>query len=314
MSGPLLSAELVEDSGAACASPDFFRSALFLRAEAVTHSLVIDHGRVILPLIRREIPDGGGYDAISPYGYPGGLLHGEAPHVSDVDFASTGLVSLFLRERLGASVLGGGIVRAPVLVHDPSSARAVHRRVVTTARSNERSGYHLETLPGPAVDAELLEEFADAYAQTMRRAGAADRYFFSTDYLRACLDFRGSWLVVVRGPDEDLASAAIAAQSDRHVHYFLGATADAHRSASPAKNAMIGLLDLSDRLAVPLNLGGGMSPGDGLHAFKERFANAQDFAVTHGVVCDADTYAALADGLETTDFFPAYRAPRLSRH
>lgn len=305
-----LRAELVEDGGAAAAGPDFFRSAPFLRAEAATHSLVIDDGRVVVPLIRRDVPGGAGCDATSPYGYPGGLLRGEPPHVDDVDFASTGLVSLFLRERLNRPALRGGVERGPVLVHDPATPQNTHRRVATKARSNERRGYRFDTVPGPGVDDALLTAFAEAYEQTMRRAGAAQRYFFGVDYLRVCLDFEASWLMVVRGPAGDLAAAAIVASSDGYLHYFLGGTADAHRGASPAKNVMLGMVELSNELAVPLNLGGGMSPGDSLHTFKTNFTNAQSAFVTHGIVCDDDAYTALAEGRETDGFFPAYRAPR----
>ncbi len=67
-------AELHADGGAAATEDDFFRSAPFLAAEGVTHTLVVgaDRGRVAIPLVVRPIPGTDRSDAISPYGYPGG--------------------------------------------------------------------------------------------------------------------------------------------------------------------------------------------------------------------------------------------------
>ncbi len=69
------------------------------------------------------------------------------------------------------------------------------------------------------------------------------------------------------------------------------------------------MLDLADELALPLNLGGGLEPGDGLERFKRGFANAEGPFRTHEVVCDHDAYAELAGtGRERAGgFFPAYR-------
>ncbi|MGH3976668.1 MAG: hypothetical protein ACRDS9_25610, partial [Pseudonocardiaceae bacterium] len=253
---------------------------------------------------------GGGHDAISPYGYPGGLLRDVPPHVADVDFTGTGLISLFIRERLGAPSLRGGVVRGSVLVHEPSRPRAVNPRVATKARSNQRRGYRFEAIPGAAVNDDLLLAFERAYIETMRGVGASQRYYFGTDYLRVCLRCESSWLAVVRGPEGDLASASITAISDGYLHSFLVGTTDAHRAQSPAKNLMIGMLDLSDELGLPLNLGGGMRERDSLHAFKAGFTNMTAEFVTHNVVCDHVAYARLTADRGPTNFFPAYRAPR----
>lgn len=303
----LLKAELVADRGAAASGTEFFRCPTFLLAEGVTHSLVIGNGRVVLPIIRREVP-GGGYDATSPYGYPGGALRDDPPYAADIDFTGTGLISLFVRERLGAPTLCGGVVRGSVLVNEPSRPRAINPRMATKARSNERLGYRFKAIPGAAMDDALLLAFERAYVETMRGVGADQRYYFGTAYFRACLRFDSSWLAVVRGPEGDLASAAIVAISDGYLHCFLTGTADAHRARSPAKNLMIGLLDLSDELGHPLNLGGGMRGHDSLHAFKAGFTNLTAEFVTHDVVCDPAAYTRLTADRAPTTFFPAYRA------
>jgi hypothetical protein len=60
---------------------------------------------------------------------------------------------------------------------------------------------------------------------------------------------------------------------------------------------------------MPLNLGGGLAPGDGLERFKRGFANSEAPFRTHQVVCDPHAYEELARSRPAGDFFPAYRAP-----
>jgi hypothetical protein len=69
------------------------------------------------------------------------------------------------------------------------------------------------------------------------------------------------------------------------------------------------MLDLSDELGLPLNLGGGLRERDSLHAFKARFTNMTVEFVTHDVVCDHVAYAGLTADRSPPSFFPAYRAP-----
>lgn len=302
--------ELIADEGGRAAAPEFFRCPTFLRAEGVSHSLVIATActRVALPLVVRPIPGGGGYDAISPYGYPGGSHDGPPLALHEVDLTATGLVSIFVRDSVAAP-MRGGTERSSVLVHDPARPRSIRSSTAYQVRRNARRGYRVELMPGRQVDDSTAEQFETAYVQTMRRAGATRRYFFSRRYLRACLDSPQSWLVVTWSASGDLAAGTIAVLSDRMLHYFLGGTADAHRGASPAKNGFVGLLDLADEMAIPLNLGGGLECDDGLETFKRGFANTELSFVTHQLICDRVRYAELAAGRRATSFFPAYRAP-----
>ncbi len=141
----------------------------------------------------------------------------------------------------------------------------------------------------------------------MRRAGAAERYFFDRQYLDAALSFGRSWLVVARR-DGEFGAGAIVACSDSLLHYFLGGTAEWARDDSPFKNVVAAMLDLADELERPLNLGGGVVPGDGLERFKRGFANSDLAFHTHEVVCDPGEYERLGPGSGAAGFFPAYRA------
>ena len=305
-------AELLADGGAAAASDDLFRSAPLLAAEGTTHTLRVESEDrlTLVPLIVRPVPGSEERDAISPYGYPGASVEGtgEAPDARDVDWSGTGLVSVFVRERLDLPSFASATERSEVQIYDPGRPRRVRERLAGQIRAAARAGWGVETTPGPAAARKARDEFADAYEETMRRTGAADRYLFGAEYYAAALEFPESWLMIARGPRGEAGAAAIAARSDSHLHYFLGGTADASLDDSPFKCVAGAMLDLADERGLPLNLGGGVSAGDGLERFKRGFANATATFRTHEIVCDPAEYERLAGGAAESAFFPAYRA------
>jgi hypothetical protein len=263
-----------------------------------------------VPVVVREVPGSELADAISPYGYPGGEVEGgPAPAPAEVDWAATGLVSVFARERLGEPPwLASARERSTVLLHDPHRPRRLRSRLAEQIRANERRGWSVEELRGPAAGEDERGGFARAYEETMRRAAAAERYFFPTAYFRAILGFEDTWLLLARSPRGAIAAAAIAALSDGLLHYFLGGTSDEHLADSPFKNVVEAMVGLAEELDVALNLGGGMRPGDGLEAFKRGFANHELLFRTHEVVCHPAEYERLSAGFPDTGFFPRYRA------
>jgi hypothetical protein len=305
-------AELIADRGAAAAGDEFFRSPSFHRAEGVTHSLRVrsGDGDAALAVIVRPIPGSDRVDAVSAYGYPGAAVTGAPPPAAAVDWSPTGLVSLFARERVaGAPFLADPTDSGRVLVHDPGRPRAVRRRLAEQIRQGARRGYAVAALAGPDSGEAERAGFHAVYTETMRAAGAAERYLFRRDYLDAVLRFERSWLVLARDRSDAIAAAAIVAASDGYLHYFLGGTADAARGDSPFKLVVDAMLGLADDLGSPLNLGGGLAPGDGLEQFKRGFANAEAPFRTQRVICDAGAYEELAAGRDDDGFFPAYRAP-----
>jgi len=310
---PGATAELLDDGGAAATSAaDFFRSPEFLAAEGTTHTLRIGDGdrTALVPLIVRDVPGAELRDAISPYGYPGASMAGDgpAPSAAHVDWGASGLISVFGRERLvGEPWLADPAERSGVLLHDPARERRVRSRLAEQIRANRRAGWAVETIAGPRSGAGDRDGFARAYAETMERAGAAERYFFERGYFDDVLGFERSWLLLARREGE-LGAGAIAAVSDSVLHYYLGGTADAARAASPFKNVVEAMLDLADQVGLPLNLGGGVRPGDGLQEFKRGFANAELAFRTQEVVCDPGEYGRLSPASAEPGFFPAYRA------
>jgi hypothetical protein len=271
------------------------------------------------PLIVRPIGDGPESDAISPYGYPGLVCGRTAAPVADaalpsldpasIDFSATGLVSVFLRHRLGLAPLAGASERNLVQVADPAlppKSRPSDRRQV---RRNLEAGYELALVPGADTTPAQRAGFLDLYEQTMRRTEAARHYFFAAAYFDRILTAERTWLALARAPTGELAAASIAVVSDGYLHYYLSGSADSHLHDSPMKNILALLIDHATNLALPLNLGGGITPGDPLEKFKQGFANRQQPFQTSELICDKEKYNLLSKGHSAGAFFPTYRSP-----
>jgi hypothetical protein len=312
MSASAARAELLEDRGAAAESDEFFRSRPFLDAEGVTHTLRIEAegGELLAPLIVREIDGTGERDAISPYGYPGvdSRSAGEVDP-GEVDFSATGLVSAFVRHTLDdPPPLAGAAARNVVQIADPLLPRKQRSSDRNQINKNRRNGYETRIVPGPETDAAQRAGFLAAYEQTMRRTSAGERYFFGAAYFDRILEAESSRLALALAPDGAVAAASVATRSDGFLHYYLSGSTDAHLRDSPMKNAVSALVELSAELGLPLNLGGGIAPGDPLEEFKRGFANREQTWRTSELVCDPDAYARLAAGIDAGGYFPAYRA------
>jgi Acetyltransferase (GNAT) domain len=311
VSGRPAIAELIADRGEAAASEELFRSRPFLDAEGVTHTLRIEAGEteLLAPLIVRQIPGTEERDAISPYGYPGIASSPRAAvDPATVDFGPTGLVSVFIRHTLGEPVLAGATQRNVVQIADPELPPKSRMSDRQQTRRNLRRGYELRLVPGPETTPEQRAGFLAAYEQTMRRTEAAERYFFGVPYFDRILESPQTWLALCLAPGGEVAAASVAARSDGFLHYYLSGSADAHLRDSPMKNVVAALVELTGELGIPLNLGGGISPGDRLEEFKRGFANREQQWRSSEIVSDPAAYARLSSNREAGGFFPAYRA------
>jgi hypothetical protein len=303
-------AELTEDGGAASAGDEFFRSPQFLAAEQATHTLRVECGGVELkaPLVVREIEGTSECDGVSPYGYPGfAAPDGVQLDPSSIDFSATGLVSVFIRHVLGPSPLAGATERNIVQIADPAlppKSRPGDRRQV---RRNLEAGYTLDLVSGPESTPGQRAAFLDAYEQTMRRTGAAQHYFFGAGYFDRVFAADRTWLALATAPTGEVAAASIAAASDGYLHYYLSGSADPYLRDSPMKNVVARLIEHSQDLGLPLNLGGGMTAGDALEEFKRGFANRRQAWLTSELICDEEKYSQLSAGRRAGGFFPAYR-------
>ena len=305
-----MKARLIEDGGEAAADPgQFFRSPEFLAAEGVTHTLSVEGTDLRVPLVVRPIDGTDRCDAISPYGYPGGSeASGSPPDPGEIDWSETGLVSIFIRDRIGDQAsLGGGTVRSTV--HVAEGLDGVRKRLREQIRRNERHGWGIEATLGPDASPAARAAFERAYGETMARAGAAERYLFESSYFERLLAAKRSWLVLASREGAARAGAIVVA-SDGYLHYYLGGTADEALDDSPMKNLFAAMIALAREQGLPLNLGGGVTPGDSLDSFKRGFATATARFRTHEVVCDPDAFAELCERAAPAreGFFPPYRA------
>ena len=77
------------------------------------------------------------------------------------------------------------------------------------------------------------------------------------------------------------------------------------------KNLFAEMIAMAEEAGIPLNLGGGVTPGDGLDRFKRGFANAELPFRTHEVIADPEAYERLSGPGrlpgDASSFFPAYR-------
>ncbi len=212
---------------------------------------------------------------------------------------------MFVRDRLGEPLaFTGATDRSIVLVSDPAQPRKSRMSDRQQIRKNEAAGYEVARVAGPdATDADL-DGFLSAYTETMRVVDAAEQYFFDAAYFRILLASPLTWLITVTGPDGDCAASALAVKSDGLLHYYLSGTADAHRRRAPSKNLIIAATEFAEELELPLNLGGGVKPGDGLEEFKRGFANTELPFRTHELICDPHAYAELSAGRADDGFFP----------
>jgi hypothetical protein len=123
------------------------------------------------------------------------------------------------------------------------------------------------------------------------------------------LESPATGLALARAPGGEIAAGSLAARSDGFLHYYLSGSADEWLRDSPMKNLVAELCEHSAGLGLPLNLGGGLAPGDALEEFKRGFANRTEAWRVSEIVCDPEAYARLSAGREPAGFFPAYRAP-----
>jgi Acetyltransferase (GNAT) domain len=305
-----IQAVLIPDGGLSASSENFFRSPMYLAAEGVTHTLLLNANgmaRAAAPIIVRPIPGRPGLvDAISPYGYPGFAVEGgQQLDVGGIDWPPE-LVSLFVRDRLDAAPLSTARERALVHVVDPGSA--IRIREGDKIRRNERRGFTTRCTLGPATSPAERGAFEHLYIATMVRVGAAPRYHFTRNYLDRLLSSPSSLILTV-APNGDPAAAAVLVVSDGWLHAFLGGTADAYLKHGPAKNVAMEMVSIAVDRGIPLNLGGGLKPGDSLDHYKQGFANSTAPFLTSEIIADADAYRSLCAARPLTEFFPAYRAP-----
>jgi serine/alanine adding enzyme len=267
------------------------------------------------PAFTGTVPVTEATDLITPYGY-GGPAGGDVASFWPAYEAwarERGIVSTFVRfhplyanqrcapiqvEQLAPTIgwrLGGDLL---------AGMHGKHRNALRKAQA---SG--LEVVPAAG-----LGGFVPLYAETMRRAGAGEFYFFPPAYWQALANL-GDGLMRFDGiAGGDVVASALCLASPPWLHYHLGATAEAGRKLGATTLLLYEAARWAkERAYERFHLGGGVGGRrDSLHEFKRRFDPGGECEVAIGkAVHGADAYRALGgDPTELSGFFPAYRSAR----
>jgi hypothetical protein len=310
-------------------------AALCARQEHGEAVALLTRGRdteVLVPLILRPIA-GGGFDAMSPYGYPGPLVRGDDVSPLAVGAAladATGLlrdrdiVSLFLRlhplldreppDGFGTVVRHGETVAVDLRRSEEqlwAETRKDHRKQIRRAI---RAGHRVMVDPDPRP----IRAFQEQYLATMERRGAEAYYLFDADYFRALEEALGDRLHIATVEIEgELAASALFVDTKGIVEMHLSAHDSRFDRHAPKKLLYHGVRSWAkargDRW---LHLGGGRgATADSLLEFKAGFSPIRQPFHTLRAVIDADRYAEVIraadpdmDPDDLSGFFPPYRA------
>ena len=338
LTGMLLDEDAPEwDSVLRGAPHDFYHLPAYAALSAVQEggrasALYVTDGdrRLLLPLLIRAIP-GGGFDAISPYGYPGPIGNGtDDPAFVRLALAAgyqvlkdAGFVSAFVRlhpllnrvspEGVGVLVYHGDTVSVDLTL--PADAlwaqtRLNHRRDIVRAT---RLGFTARM----DDDWTHFETFKRLYRQTMERRSASAFYYFSDDYFRRLRDALGSKLhlcVVEKGGVA--AAAGLFVDTDGIIEYHLSGSDSAFQTIQPTKLMIHFVADWArERGDAVLHLGGGVGGvADSLLLFKSGFSPLRHPFATLRIVVDEQEYDRLVaarhpdiDPRRRSGYFPLYR-------
>lgn len=260
----------------------------------------------------RAIPGSGGQDAAGPY--PLTVLKESADLEAGLsELRADGLVSVVVapdpltappRARLEAAFHHVRDFKAHYLV-DPAAgafAPSKHHRD-RIRRASRRCVVGIEPL------AERLDDWRRLYAGLVERRSVTGPADFGEAYFALLAERPEITAFVARTEAGVVGMTLWFAHAGVAYNHLLAADADGY--AAGASYALYEAA-ITHHADCVINLGGGAGTGDGaggLADFKRGFANSEVTALICGTVLDEARYGALSDA-ETTDFFPAYRAPR----
>ncbi|HKX29001.1 MAG TPA: hypothetical protein VJ302_14995 [Blastocatellia bacterium] len=291
--------------------------------QALSHSLPNDlrlyvfdgaNGRGLCPLLERSW--NGRTDVVTPYGFNGFAIAGETAELPD-------------RWRRFATERGwvcGYLGLNPALPNPPDESgepdRAVYlvdvtkspaelfeglsRNVKTRLREWQRSGARI------IDDRERARRFfIDNYRDFTRRVGAGTPYHFSPITLDGWTRLERVWLLGAENGSGRLEAVSVFAASDYCGEYLFNVSLPEGRGHSAAL-LWEGMLRLRSEGVPVVNLGGGVTAGDGLDQFKARFGGFSRPLRALKQVYRPDVYEeccrrAGVDPRSRSGYFPPYR-------
>ncbi len=310
MSAPAGTARLEQDGGAAAASEQFFRSPQFLEAEGVTHTLIVELGD-------EQLQD--------PGDRPRARRRRRRPR-RDLALLLPGRRGERRSDRSRRRRL---VRRRPRLALHPRPARraagaAGRRRPLGRARLRSGAEAQVADERPPADPQERGRRLRDHAARPGRRRAPSSapsstpstrrRWTTSTRPSATASSPPTSTSSSPRRRPSSSSSPARRAtrpppRSPRSATASSTTTSRERRAPTarrrPSKNLIVAVTDRADELGLPMNLGGGVHPGDGLEEFKRGFANTELPFRTHEIVCDLGLYARAHRGPRRRRLLPA---------
>lgn len=294
-----------------------------------------DSRYIAFPLVLRHIEETSYKDCTSVYGYCGPVSNGSMEDANEELIAAfqSQLLEFFRKEHIIAafSRLHPLVASQPVF-HDFGSIREVNKTVAIDLRlsleeqrkqyrkSNKSEINQLRKKKGYTVKkAETKAEvdtFIHIYNETMQRVNADDYYFFEPDYFQKMLDnpnYASMLLLAIK--EGEITAGAIFTITNNVMQYHLAGTAAAYIYDTPMKLILDEARLRGHQLQLDfLHLGGGVggSDDDSLFRFKSGFSKQFFQYCTWQLIVEVNAYKELADrnGVEQSDYFPLYRAPK----
>ncbi|MEU7907676.1 GNAT family N-acetyltransferase [Actinoplanes sp. NPDC049118] len=287
-----------------------------------------DAGHVLLlPLVLRAVPDTDLRDAISPYGYPGPVsdtadaaFWSRAVDAMAESLRTRGVITAFVRlhplleapaaalAHAGTVVQHGETVSVDLSLTPEEMWHQTHRTHRNQINKARRAGVSIVF-----DDWDRFAEWIATYHATMRRVGATDFYFFTSEHfhrLRAALGDHVH-LAVALSAEGELLGGNLFFEYGGIMHTHLQATRDG--STYYADKLLYDEVRRwgRDRGDTVYHLGGGLGgAADSLFAYKAAFAAGRHAFHTWRVVTDPDAFEKLAGPPSPAAMegrFPPYR-------
>lgn len=282
-----------------------------------------ESGRAACIVSLREAP--GGFDIATPLGFAGFSIEGDVPGLGEAwtrDWLRRGAISAYVqlspflspaRWRNLFPELSDFLQPAQDcwcwdLRPDPDTLLAgmssKHRQLL---RKWLREEAHVEW-----DQRVLLGHFNRIYAEFLERQAIASIYHYGDSPLALIASAPGSLMVGARNAQGEIEAVTLFLHAGTTADSFLNAATPAGRRHSRGLY-WLGMLRLRELGVQVLNLGGGISPGDGLSDFKDRLGAARSPTLALKQVFDRDRFvsacAAMGVTADETGYFPPWRRP-----
>ncbi|MCY7384161.1 MAG: GNAT family N-acetyltransferase, partial [Microcoleus sp. CAN_BIN18] len=280
---------------------------------------------------------------LSPYGYPGILLSDAASKNPEfVDLAMKELIQIWRKKNICSAFLrlhpilnddfnklcqslnfkiNGETVSVNLTLSDAEiwhDTRPEHRTKINKCK---RLGFKAEICPFE----DKLKDFLVIYEETMDRVGATSSYYFGEDYFRTLKRALGDKLHLCMVKLENkFVCGGVFTECCGIIQYHLGGSKNEFLKQAPT-TLMFDSMRFwgKQRGNQYFHLGGGLGGSkDSLYHFKAGFSKQRHTFLTLRLIIDDEKYRYLVElcakslntepeNLLKSDFFPAYRSPKI---